>query len=144
MKKFFKVLINTVLVLVLVCALGWYFAGDDIFKALGSNMETEANEVAATEDVVVEEDPVPKVEAVEQPVNTTTNIVFTGDVEISEYVQAAYDARGIDGVASADVQSLLRDATFTMINNEFCFSERGQKAPDKQYTFISDGFEKNW
>ena len=45
MKKFFKVLINTVLVLVLVCALGWYFVGDEMFgkaiaDAVASDNET--------------------------------------------------------------------------------------------------------
>ncbi|WP_458458891.1 CapA family protein [Pseudobutyrivibrio sp.] len=138
MKKFFKVLINTVLVLVLVCALGWYFVGDEMFGKAIADVVASDNETKPTESSVVQEE-VPEETPVEAPVDepqsTTTNIVFTGDVEISEYVQAAYNAKGIDGVASADVQSLLKDATFTMINNEFCFSERGQKAPDKQYTF---------
>ena len=125
MKKFFKVLINTVLVLVLVCALGWYFVGDEMFGKAIADVVASDNETKPTESTVVQEE-VPEETPVEEPVDepqcTTTNIVFTGDVEISEYVQAAYNAKGIDGVASADVQSLLKDATFTMINNEFCFT----------------------
>ena len=116
MKKFFKVLINTMLIAVLVCAVGWYFVGDDLFeKALGNEKQVEAQpqETIVEKEVVAESEPA--VEPV--PAQTTTNIVFTCDVEISEYVQSAYNAKGIDGVASADVQSLLRDSTFTMINS---------------------------
>ncbi len=64
----------------------------------------------------------------------TTNIVFTGDVELSTYVQSNFDASGIGGVVSPGMQKLLFDADLAVINNEFAFSDRGTPA-DKQYTF---------
>ena len=148
MKKFAAVMIKTILILVIIGAGGWYAFGENgpfnaqakafakeqgieeqIRWLIGSEaLEEEKDMTEPIEEVQVEE-PEPASE------DFTTSIVFTGDIELSEYVQSTYDASGIDGVASGDIQTLLNDATFTMINNEFCFSERGEKAPDKQYTF---------
>lgn len=72
-------------------------------------------------------------EAEEEPVEPAT-LIFTGDVELSTYVQANYDAAGIDGVASKALRKELKAADITTINNEFAFSDRGTPA-DKQYTF---------
>ena len=146
MKKFFAVLIKTVLILVLILAAGWYAFGSDgpfydqgqqlyamLQDKLGGVKENDINASAEPEvEPTVEEQP--EEEAL-SPEDLTTSIVFTGDVELSEYVQSKYDAGGISGVASPDVQGLMQNADFTMINNEFCFSERGQQAPDKEYTF---------
>ena len=152
MKKFVAVLFRTILVLIIVFAGCWYaFAQNGPFNdkakafakeqglevqlqwLIGADEETGAVSTEIAEDSAQEEQTVAEVQEVE--INPNTSIVFTGDVELSEYVQAAYEANGISGVTSTEIQSLLQDATFTMINNEFCFSERGQKAPDKQYTF---------
>ena len=147
MKNFFAGLIKTVLLLVIIGAGAWYAFGENgpfneqarafakeqgvenkLEWLIGETEDVEAEPIEETEDAV-------DTSQEEAPVDLTTNIVFTGDVELSEYVQANYDSQGIAGVASADIQALLNDATFTMINNEFCYSERGQQAPDKQYTF---------
>lgn len=147
MKNFFAGLIKTVLFLVIIGAGAWYAFGENgpfneqarafakeqgvenkLEWLIGETEDVEAEPIEETEDAV-------DTSQEEAPVDLTTNIVFTGDVELSEYVQANYDSQGIAGVASADIQSILNDATFTMINNEFCYSERGQQAPDKQYTF---------
>lgn len=146
MKKFFAVLIKTVLVLVLILAVGWYAFGVDgpfydkgqelyaqIQEKLGLVKENDISAGAQPEEIPADEQEESEPELSAE--DMTTSIVFTGDVELSEYVQARYDANGIAGVASSDIQSLLQDADYTMINNEFCFSERGQQAPDKQYTF---------
>ena len=128
--------------------MGWYALGTDgpfaeqgqqLIGALGGNAKNSEDE-NNTEPVEVElqEEKQEEAAAIEPeltPEQLTTKIVFTGDVELSEYVQSNYSAKGADGVCSPEVQALMKDATFTMINNEFCFSERGQKAPDKQYTF---------
>ena len=151
MKKFFGVLIKTVLVLVIIGACSWYAFGENgpfndrakVFakqQGIASQLDWLIGSVAseeAVEPVEVKEDEEEAVSAEPEVASEdlNTSIVFTGDVELSEYVQSAYDSNGIAGVASADIQALLKDATFTMINNEFCFSERGEKAPDKQYTF---------
>lgn len=146
MKKFFAVLIKTVLVLVLILALGWYAFGENgpfyekgqelyaqIQERFGTVKENDITAGAQPEEIPNEQQAESEPELTAE--DMTTSIVFTGDVELSEYVQARYDANGIAGVASSDIQSLLQDADYTMINNEFCFSERGQQAPDKQYTF---------
>lgn len=64
-----------------------------------------------------------------------TKLVFTGDVELSPPVQAKYDGSGVSGVVSDRLYDILHDADITMINNEFCFSERGEKNMEKQFTF---------
>ena len=151
MKKFLGVLIKTALVLVIIGACSWYAFGEhgpfnDRAKAfakqqgIASQLDWLIGSVdseEAVEPVEVKEDEEEAVSAEPEVASEdlNTSIVFTGDVELSEYVQSTYDSNGIAGVASADIQALLKDATFTMINNEFCFSERGEKAPDKQYTF---------
>lgn len=84
----------------------------------------EAIEPPAEEEPVVEEPKPP------EPVD----IIFTGDVELSEYVQSNYNAQGIDGVCSSGIRRLLKRSDIVAINNEFSFSERGTPA-DKQYTF---------
>lgn len=63
------------------------------------------------------------------------SLLFTGDVELSEGVQEAYSSQGIEGVISSGVRELMTSANVTFINNEFCFSTRGEQAADKQYTF---------
>ena len=151
MKKFFAALIKTLLVLVLVGAVGWYaFGADGPFAEKGQEVYASIQEKAGikqadvaqieqpedenlTEDVEIAAST--EVEPELSPEDLTTKIVFTGDVELSDYVQSNYSSKGADGVASPEIKQLMQDATITMINNEFCFSERGQKAPDKQYTF---------
>ena len=148
MKNFFVALLKTVLVLVIVGAVGWYAFGTyGPFAEQGQQLVSRFQKEAVAEDIVATE--IPTEEALSEDIQQeaaeitpeisteelTTKIVFTGDVEISEYVQSNYSAAGVDGVVSPEIKDLMTGATFTMINNEFCFSERGQKAPDKQYTF---------
>ncbi len=150
MKKFVAFVVKFVLVLVLIGAGCWYaFAESGPFNeeakefAKVHNVEDELSWLIGQ--VEEEEEPEVTTEAnnpevtAQEPELTeedlSASIVFTGDIEISEYVQSNYDANGIDGVTSSDIQALMQDADFTMINNEFCFSERGEQAPDKQYTF---------
>lgn len=67
-----------------------------------------------------------------------TNIIFTGDVYLSDYVLSNYDSAGLDGVLSTGLQAKLTSADILMVNNEFPYSTRGEQAPDKQYTFRVD------
>lgn len=73
--------------------------------------------------------------APEPEVPADTVLVFTGDIMPSDGVLGNYKNSGIDGVVDKGFQSELKNADITMINNEFPFSERGTKAPDKQFTF---------
>lgn len=146
MKKCLKI----VLIIILAITIIWYLFGENgplnnsEFELWFMGEVQRATELVngsqtseADEDAVAE--PVEEPQEVDAPViNTTTTLVFTGDVEISEYVQANYNATGVDGVVSEEIKNLLNNATFTMINNEFCFSTRGTQAADKQYTFRVD------
>ena len=147
MNKFFAALIKTFLILVLILSVGWYaFGADGPFADKGqvllAKVQSEAGGDIATEpepeesELITEtQEEMSAIEPEITPEDLTTNIVFTGDVELSEYVQSNYTNQGVGGVCASEIQKLMQDATITMINNEFCFSERGQKAPDKQYTF---------
>ncbi len=145
MKKFLLVLIKTFLILIAAVAVGWYAFGEDgPFYEKGQELYTkylgkESQAQEAAEEISGQENQADVADEAEaEPVDMTASIVFTGDVELSESVQANYDASGVDGVVAADVKSLMTDADICMINNEFCFSTRGEKAPDKQYTFRVD------
>ena len=156
MKKFTTVMLKTILVLVIILAGCWYAFGqngpfnsqakafakeqgiEEQLQWLIGETEERSDDSLSVDSISETENEHQETDTIEQaaaPEDLSTSIVFTGDIELSEYVQAKYDADGIDGVASEAIQSIMKDADITMINNEFCFSERGQKAPDKQYTF---------
>jgi len=59
---------------------------------------------------------------------------FTGDVML-QYCKGIYAEKGINGLITEYIQQEMVNADMTVINNEFPFSTRGEKAPDKQYTF---------
>ena len=66
----------------------------------------------------------------------TVTLAFAGDIYLSDYVLNAYDAAGgISGMLGESLQTEIRNADFFLANEEFPFSERGTKAPDKQFTF---------
>lgn len=62
---------------------------------------------------------------------------FTGDVML-QYCRGVYAEKGINGLITPYIQQEMVNADMTVINNEFPFSTRGTKAPDKQYTFRVD------
>jgi len=64
-----------------------------------------------------------------------TELIFVGDVLLSDYVLSNYNASGIDGVVSRDLRVMLTEADIFCINNEFPFSTGGTQETDKQYTF---------
>ncbi len=159
MKKFISLIIKIILILIIIATVIWYLFGSDgplydkgqLFlqdfnyelalpfqkdKGEDSSSESQGLKPSDTEEAAVEETE-PLVEETEEVVDETATIVFTGDVEISTYVQAKYDASGIEGILSPTLLSELQNADVTMINNEFCFSTRGTPA-DKQYTFRVD------
>ncbi len=159
MKKFISLIIKIILILIIIATVIWYLFGSDgplydkgqLFlqdfnfelalpfqkdKGEDSSSESQGLKPSDTEEAAVEETE-PLVEETEEVVDETATIVFTGDVEISTYVQAKYDASGIEGILSPSLLSELQNADVTMINNEFCFSTRGTPA-DKQYTFRVD------
>ena len=68
--------------------------------------------------------------------NQAIELVFAGDVLLSDHVLAAYErGGGISGVVGPAFLEEIRQADIFMVNQEFPFSVRGEQAPDKQYTF---------
>ena len=62
-------------------------------------------------------------------------ILYGGDVCVQNSIQVTYDAKGTPGIVGENLLAELTGADTTVLNHEFCFSERGEPAPDKQYTF---------
>lgn len=77
-------------------------------------------------------------DSVKEKSNKNTTLLFAGDVYFSDYVLARYNESGIQGVLSKELLKELKQADFTMVNNEFPYSNRGTQAPDKQFTFRVD------
>ena len=73
-------------------------------------------------------------EIVIEPQVEDFTMFFTGDVML-QYCKGIYAEKGINGLITEYIQQEMVNADMTMINNEFPFSTRGEKAPDKQYTF---------
>lgn len=69
-------------------------------------------------------------------------LTFAGDVNLDEasYPVKKYDSEGKDitKCLSKDVLNEMRDADIMMLNNEFAYSTRGTKTPNKSYTFRAD------
>ena len=142
-----KILLNVlkvILVIILLVTVVWYLFGADgplgdlqiVDWAKGAFAEEEVVEQESVEKPVIEEAEVQEAEL--KTVDTTATVVFTGDVELSDAVLARYDSEGVEGILEESLLSMLQDADVLMINNEFCFSTRGEKAADKQYTFRVD------
>ena len=64
---------------------------------------------------------------------------FIGDVSLADnwYIMPKYDERGkkIYGILSENVVEILKSSDITIANNEFTISNRGEKMPNKFYTF---------
>ncbi|MCR5452418.1 MAG: CapA family protein, partial [Lachnospiraceae bacterium] len=94
--------------------------------------EPDASEPVDTETADAE----PQKEEPKEP--TYATVMFTGDVLLSDYVLNNYDSSGINGVVDKALLKKLKKADILAINNEFPYSTRGSKAPDKQFTFRVD------
>lgn len=71
-------------------------------------------------------------ESLYQPVT----LLFAGDVYFSNYVQNAYNRAGnISGVLDDGIRQEIADADIFMVNQEFPFTDRGEKVADKQFNF---------
>ena len=127
------IIVDVILLALLVAILSVAYFTDLLpWPSFNEQVETAEEEpVLEPEDLYEDEEEEPPVEEEPKPIT----LCFTGDVEISSYVQANYDASGIDGVLAPQLQAVLSQADVTMVNNEFCYSLRGQQAPDKLYTF---------
>ncbi|MCI6139543.1 MAG: CapA family protein [Clostridiaceae bacterium] len=100
-------------------------AGEEGEGAAAGNQTPEREELEAEEpvrDIVSEASPL--------------RFVFAGDVLLSDHVLKAYGEAGtIDGVVDDELRSVIDGSDVFMVNQEFPFSNRGEAAADKQYTF---------
>lgn len=95
------------------------------------------NEEKPPQEPEPETQPEPESEPLQEPEvkQTAATLAFTGDILLDERVMPGYDAQGISALLDGPMLEVLTGADITMVNQEFPFSTRGTKAPDKQYTF---------
>ena len=66
-------------------------------------------------------------------------ISFVGDVSLADnwYIMPKYDERkkGIYGILSEDTIKVMTESSIMVANSEFTISDRGEKMPNKLYTF---------
>ena len=76
---------------------------------------------------------------VEESTNSETTISFIGDVSLADnwYIMPKYDERNkkVYGILSEDVVDIMTTSNIMVANNEFTISDRGEKMPNKYYTF---------
>lgn len=67
------------------------------------------------------------------------SLSFAGDISATDDYGPGrnYTGKGIDGAFSEEVQQLMKSADIFMLNNEFCYSDRGTPVP-KGYNFRAD------
>lgn len=75
----------------------------------------------------------------EEDMGKEITLSFTGDILLGDVVLGQYDKSGnIDGILSESLKNRMIQSDITMVNQEFPFSLRGEKAEDKQFTFRTD------
>lgn len=77
-----------------------------------------------------------------EPIDRSIVLSFAGDINFDENSKpvARYDRekKGILGALSENLIEEMKTADIMMLNNEFAYSTRGTKTPDKSYTFRAD------
>jgi poly-gamma-glutamate synthesis protein (capsule biosynthesis protein) len=108
---------------------------------------TETVQIPDSEELEPEVSPSPEPSPAEdnnanQPQTKPIVLAFAGDINLDESSKpvAKYDSqnKGILGGISSDLVKEMNDADIMMLNNEFPYSTRGKKTPDKSYTFRAD------
>lgn len=64
-----------------------------------------------------------------------STLLFAGDIYLSDYVLDQYNQNNLSGILSESLQKEFNDATISMVNQEFAFSNGGVPMEDKLYTF---------
>ena len=95
-------------------------------SSAGQNTDEEAAENDSQES---------KTESEAEPTDQLVNLVFSGDILLSDHVMNAYKNGGIRSVLDSQFQSVIDESDIFMANEEFPFSTRGTPAEDKQFTF---------
>lgn len=92
-------------------------------------------EVYVTPDLPEVEEEFQEIE--EESAGQVMSLVLGGDVNIHRF-QDGYKRKGIGHMLAEDCLKIMTDADFTMVNQEFPFSDRGEPMEDKTYTFRED------
>lgn len=111
-------------------------SGEDENGTYGLDDEDESLSGTLTDDT--EEEVAETETETERVITADTELLFTGDVLLWDGTLAAYENQGIDGLLSPELRERFQNADILMINEEFPFSDRGEQAPDKQFTFRCD------
>ncbi len=130
--KYRRLLPVSVLLLFLILLTVMAAAGKQYFSAgiKGTEMQTSGYETPGIQEPEI------RTSETEEAAAGTAQLLFAGDVYLSDHVLEAYDAAGdISGILSAGYRNEIAAADFFMVNEEFPFSSRGRAAEDKQYTF---------
>ena len=76
---------------------------------------------------------------IEEIVSGNEMISFVGDVSLADnwYIMPKYDERNkkVYGILSEEVVHIMNNSSVMIANNEFTISNRGEKLPNKYYTF---------
>lgn len=137
--KIWVPILSVVVLLVVAVALYGYVYPERIpFLASQEDTDAQGESQQDVEEIAEDANSAETIEDSEKEIESSAELIFTGDVLLSDYVLANYDASGIDGVVSEDLRTQLEDADVLEINHEFPFSTRGTQAEDKQYTFRVD------
>lgn len=139
MKK--HILATVIMLLLSVALLGSFL----VFRSREENTDVvmeqsepdtkKGQEAAVTElETATENMDEPQTEAAEED----ATMIFAGDMLFWTYVREQYPGQGIDAILSKEMQEEFLSADIAMVNEEFPFSTRGTKMPDKQYTFRID------
>ncbi|MBO5785814.1 MAG: CapA family protein [Clostridia bacterium] len=104
--------------------------GDDLFGIIGYTEKAFLS---------ILDDELDRTTVLKDTENRNTDLVFVGDVSFADgySVMNYYNKRGkgVEGLVSEEVLSILRSATVAMANNEFTLTTRGKPIPDKIWTF---------
>lgn len=136
----YLVALSAILLLILVVIVGIIFLGKGSNKGETEKVESQVTQETENLDETEKPDETEKIEETEvteivtEPQVEDFSMFFTGDVML-QYCKGIYADKGINGLITEYIQQEMVSADMTVINNEFPFSTRGEKAPDKQYTF---------
>ncbi len=112
--------------------------GKDTRETTAVEEETEVTEQEAGTKVPGAATEAAEAEPTEEAPPADTTLFFAGDACFAYTFEENYLAGGITGVVSEELVEEMQEADLAMVNQEFAFSTRGTKAPDKQYTFRVD------
>lgn len=133
----YLVAVTAILLLILVVIVGIIILGKGSNKGETQKVEsqvTEETEKSKETETIEETEVTEETETITEPQVEDFTMFFTGDVML-QYCKGIYADKGINGLITEYIQQEMVSADMTVINNEFPFSTRGEKAPDKQYTF---------